>query len=129
MPHSPRRPCRIQGCRLFCEPGSQYCEEHRKEIEKDYNEHTRDKDAQAFYDSPAWRAVRRQKLREQPCCEECLRQGKITPATLVDHIVPIRQGGARLDFRNLQSLCQPCHSAKSIKEGSRYGSNRTREGE
>ena len=56
-----------------------------------------------------------------PLCEECMRQGKETPATMVDHITPIRQGGRALDMENLQSLCWSCHSAKSVKEGSRYG--------
>ena len=120
MPYSPKRPCRAQGCRLFCEKGSQYCEKHRKELEKEYNTHERDQEAQAFYTSSQWRAVRAQKLQEQPCCEECLRHGIITPATLVDHIIPIKQGGARLDFDNLQSLCWSCHSRKSVEEGSRF---------
>ena len=40
---------------------------------------------------------------------------------MVDHIVPIRFGGRSLDMDNLQSLCWSCHSAKSIKEGSRFG--------
>jgi 5-methylcytosine-specific restriction endonuclease McrA len=44
---------------------------------------------------------------------------------MVDHIVPIRFGGRSLDMDNLQSLCWSCHSAKSIKEGSRFG-KRTR---
>jgi 5-methylcytosine-specific restriction endonuclease McrA len=45
----------------------------------------------------------------------------MTPAAMVDHIVPIRQGGAALDMNNLQSLCWSCHCAKSIKEGIRFG--------
>ena len=40
---------------------------------------------------------------------------------MVDHIQPIKQGGQALDMDNLQSLCWSCHSAKSIKEGSRFG--------
>lgn len=40
---------------------------------------------------------------------------------MVDHIQPIRFGGAALDMENLQSLCWSCHSAKSVKEGSRFG--------
>ena len=125
MPHSPRRPCRAQGCRNFCNPGDQYCEIHLamyvKEDNEYYNRYKRDQEAQAFYDSPQWRATRRRKLQEQPCCEECLRHGIITPATIVDHITPIKQGGARLDMNNLQSLCRSCHSIKSIAEGSRFG--------
>lgn len=28
---------------------------------------------------------------------------------MVDHIIPIKAGGARLDPRNLRPLCWPCH--------------------
>jgi 5-methylcytosine-specific restriction endonuclease McrA len=48
----------------------------------------------------------------------CLKEGRYTTATIVDHIVPIRQGGARLDINNLQSLCHSCHTIKSNEEGS-----------
>lgn len=121
MPYAPKRPCRKPGCRNLCERGQQFCEDHRKELQREYNRYARDQTVQAFYDSPVWRATRKRKLAEQPCCEECLRHGKITPAVLVDHIVPIRQGGAGLDFRNLQSLCPACHGRKSVEEGSRFG--------
>ena len=92
-----------------------------KEIYKEYNENQRDPESQAFYTSAEWRAVRAQKLREQPLCEECLRHGYVRAAKLVDHVTPIRDGGARLDFNNLQSLCWSCHSRKSILEGSSFG--------
>ncbi|MBO5821073.1 MAG: HNH endonuclease [Alistipes sp.] len=42
--------------------------------------------------------------------------GKITPATIVDHITPINSGGARFDFTNLQGLCDTCHNKKSGRE-------------
>ena len=66
-------------------------------------------------------AVRKQKLTSSPFCEECYKNGTIIKATMVDHIVPIKQGGAPLDMDNLQSLCWSCHSRKSIEEGSRFG--------
>lgn len=34
----------------------------------------------------------------------------------VDHIVPVRQGGAMWDEDNLQVLCSPCHIQKTRKE-------------
>ena len=39
---------------------------------------------------------------------------------MVDHIIPIKQGGAKYDQSNLQSLCWACHSRKSAEEGSRW---------
>ena len=54
-------------------------------------------------------------------CEECLKNGQRKKATMVDHIVPIKQGGDKFSFSNLQSLCWTCHSRKSAQEGSRWG--------
>ena len=42
--------------------------------------------------------------------------GRITPVEVTDHVNPINQGGALLDWDNLQSLCHPCHNAKSGRE-------------
>ena len=49
-------------------------------------------------------------------CEECSRLGRLTPAQMVDHIVPINKGGGGLDKSNLQSLCNACHARKSAKD-------------
>lgn len=70
----------------------------------------------AFYQSAAWRRLRMIKLQANPVCEECLRRGLVTEATVVDHIVPINEGGAPLDMSNLQSLCAKCHNIKSGRE-------------
>ncbi len=69
-----------------------------------------------FYQSKAWRDLRAVKLEQSPLCEECARHGITTLAQVVDHIVPINKGGARLDMDNLQSLCHPCHNRKSGQE-------------
>lgn len=69
-----------------------------------------------FYQSTAWRKLRKVKLEQDPLCEECLKKGIHTPAKVADHIVSINQGGAVLDIVNLQSLCDRCHNIKSAKE-------------
>ena len=86
-----------------------------------YDMRFRDKGARDFYRSAEWRRLRSNYLIEHPFCEECHRQGRLTRATVVDHVIPIRMGGPTLDESNLQSLCSSCHSRKSIKEGSRFG--------
>ncbi len=58
-----------------------------------------------------WQALRLMILRRSPLCVKC-GQG----ASQVDHIVPIRRGGARLDPDNLQPLCHSCHSSKTATE-------------
>lgn len=70
--------------------------------------------------TPEWLHARKQHLNQHPFCAECLKAGKRTRATMVDHIVPIKQGGERFAPSNLQSLCWSCHSRKSAQEGSRW---------
>jgi len=119
MPYKPKKPCAYPGCpRLTNE---RYCDEHRKLMNAQYDARYRDRGAREFYISHEWRSLRRNFLIDHPFCEECRRNGKLTKATVVDHIVPIKQGGTTLDENNLQALCAACHSRKSIAEGSRYG--------
>ncbi|WP_460501466.1 HNH endonuclease, partial [Hymenobacter agri] len=69
-----------------------------------------------LYDSPRWRALRLAQLRKEPCCRTCGEQGRVTPATVVDHMVPYREGADFFDATNLQSLCKRCHARKSAQE-------------
>jgi len=119
MPRKPPKPCGRTGCGELTY--GTYCDKHQQEADRDYNHRQRDRTAQSFYESTAWRRVRRIKLSDSPLCEECKRGGTLVAATVVDHIMPIRQGGAKLEMDNLQSLCQSCHSRKSALEGSRWG--------
>jgi 5-methylcytosine-specific restriction endonuclease McrA len=42
----------------------------------------------------------------------CAQRGERVRAQFTDHIVPLRDGGARLDPCNHQSLCFRCNTAK-----------------
>ena len=69
----------------------------------------------SFYNTQAWRRLSRWKRAQQPLCEMCLQIGDHTPATAVDHVVPIAvDWDCRLDPDNLASICGPCHS--SVKQ-------------
>lgn len=50
--------------------------------------------------------------RDQHLCQPCLKAGRPTPATQVDHIKPKAKGGAD-DQSNLQAICTDCHRAKT----------------
>ncbi|MGE0583468.1 MAG: HNH endonuclease [Steroidobacteraceae bacterium] len=64
----------------------------------------------------AWRKLRALVLaRDQGLCQACLKTGRTTPATQVDHIRPKATGGTD-EPSNLQSLCRPCHDEKSRRE-------------
>lgn len=63
-----------------------------------------------------WRRVREVVLATSPLCTECSRQGIITPATDVHHVIARRDGGPdALD--NLQPLCHACHSRVTAHGG------------
>jgi 5-methylcytosine-specific restriction protein A len=58
-----------------------------------------------------WRRLRLMMLREHPLCTRCGRA-----ASLIDHVMPIEDGGARLDPANLQALCRDCHARKTHED-------------
>lgn len=65
------------------------------------------------YDA-VWQKLSRMFRAQHPWCALCG-----APAECVDHIVPISQGGARLDEDNLRSLCWSCHSKITLAETNR----------
>lgn len=67
------------------------------------------------YGTKRWKQTRALKLELNPLCEECETLKNVTPATVVDHIEPILEGGAPYDMDNLQSLCASHHNRKTGK--------------
>lgn len=69
-----------------------------------------------------WQKVRDMHIRNEPQCRRCNSTGGPGPGGLVvDHIVPLSEGGARLDDDNLQTLCARCHAAKHAEAQGRRG--------
>ena len=61
----------------------------------------------------AWDKIRKHILyRDHGLCQPCLKQGKLTQATEVDHIVDKASKGSD-DADNLQSICEQCHKEKT----------------
>ena len=50
-----------------------------------------------------------------PLCVHCKRQGRITAAREVDHVIALCNGGPD-DETNLQSLCIACHKVKTLQD-------------
>ncbi len=63
-----------------------------------------------LYKRARWKALRSRQLNASPLCVMCEAEGKITAASVVDHIKP-HQGDEALfhDPGNLQSLCKRHH--------------------
>lgn len=76
-----------------------------------YDANVRDKRSARFYASTQWIRLRDLILsRAGYQCVLCKQQGKLTPATEVHHIVPIRvDWSKRLEMNNLMCLCHKCH--------------------
>ena len=113
MPFKPPKPCRHFGCPEYTTEA--YCHRHKeyeKAIKADY-EKRYEKKRDPFYKSPRWRKARNRYAEKNPLCEECKKNGiEGVLMKTVDHIIDIKDGGAKLDFDNLQSLCQECHNRK-----------------
>jgi hypothetical protein len=71
-----------------------------------------------FHQSRIWTNTSRAFRREFPLCAIHEFFGYVEPSTQVDHIIPITEGGAKLDRNNLMAICGDCHSYKSGKESS-----------
>ena len=112
-------PCRYPGCAaVLATPG--YCDRHRVAVHRDYGRARRGFDTElGFYKSAQWRAVRAVFLREHPVCCVCAARGRVVAAVVVDHVVPVKDGGARFDAANLQALCVTCHNRKTAQETAR----------
>jgi len=99
MPWKPPHHCREINCPNLVPTGVGHCAVHRrvKQQARKKRETWRD------YDSQEWKQARSEVLRREPNCRVC---GE--PATVVDHIRPLRQGGTH-DLANLRPLCKGCH--------------------
>lgn len=113
MPVMPPRPCNNPRCRTMSTKGG-YCDDHQPVVIPWKS--SLGKTAKERGYGTAWRKVRKVALkRDKHLCQECLRQGIVTSGTDVDHIVNKARGGTD-ELSNLQTLCKPCHKAKTIAE-------------
>ena len=108
MPKAPKSPCRYPGCPNLCDKGV-YCSKHMQFS----SDRMRGGAEARGYDS-RWRKARAAFLQRNPLCNECMKHGMLTPATVVDHVIPHR-GDQKLfwDEDNWQALCKSCHDRKT----------------
>ena len=65
-----------------------------------------------FYSTSAWRKLRGAYRRAHPLCARCHAK-----AEHIDHVIDIRTAPhLRLDWWNLQALCQACHNEKTAAD-------------
>lgn len=67
-----------------------------------------------------WERFRLQQLRLQPLCEYCMADGRVVPATVLDHDLP-HEGDPDLFWRNtFTSLCKRHHDGEKQRAEARF---------
>lgn len=125
MPKAAPRPCKHPGCKALVSGGS-YCADHARPAAGSFADQRRGSRHERGYGTK-WDKIRERILkRDAGLCQECLRQGKVTPVghkpftAYVDHIINKAEGGTD-DDENLQTLCRRCHQIKTDGEKNRRG--------
>ena len=115
MPSRAPRPCRMPGCPVLTTDPSGWCAEHKRAKQQDQD--ARRGTARERGYGTRWEKARLGWLRKHPLCVQCLAEGRVTPATVVDHIIPHRGDQALFwDRTNWQALCKAHHDAKTARE-------------
>jgi 5-methylcytosine-specific restriction protein A len=74
-----------------------------------------------LYGRASWIRRRAHQLQLEPLCRMCQREGRLTPATVVDHVEPHEGDVNKFMLGKLQSLCARCHnSTKKLVETRGY---------
>ncbi|MBS1952549.1 MAG: HNH endonuclease [Cyanobacteria bacterium SZAS-4] len=129
MPYRSKHNCSYSGCMIAVH--GRFCDEHEKKDKqtrlrarvRSYNA-----EEKQFYNSTHWQALREQQLTAYPFCQADLpHDGKQCNAIAVhvDHIVARLDGGTD-EPDNFQSLCQSCHSRKTVRYDGGFGNAKRR---
>jgi 5-methylcytosine-specific restriction protein A len=120
-PMAPMRPCGYPGCATLTDTAR--CERHRIQERREL-EARRGSAASRGY-GRRWRAARKLFLDRNPLCAECQQMGRLTAATIVDHVIP-HKGDTRLfwDMDNWEAICKSHHDQKTASQDGGFGNKR-----
>lgn len=110
MGNKPLKPCSYPGCPALTHDGR--CEKHKREAWVGNNAEKR------VFKGRKLQRERKRLFSESPLCAECLKVGRVTVATIRDHIKPLAEGGLDVE-ENTQGLCQMCSDIKTAGEAKR----------
>lgn len=116
MPVRVGRACTRQGCAGIVTDGvCSVCGPTKRRTDAQYDQQRGSARERGY--TWQWEKVRAMHLRNEPFCRRCNSTGGGDDGgLLVDHIVPIADGGAVLDDNNLQTLCVRCHAVKTQED-------------
>jgi len=103
--------CNAPNCPGVAHGGNPYCTAH-EHLNKQKRNYAREKPSNPFYGTARWKKLRAWYRARNPLCEMCQAEGVITQTQLVDHLIPIEEGGDPMAISNLQALCKQCHAFK-----------------
>ncbi len=67
--------------------------------------------SRGWYKLALWQRRRAAQLAAEPLCRMCADTGKVTAASIADHVIPHRGDWRLFISGELQSMCGPCHSS------------------
>lgn len=117
----PKTPCRAVGCpNLVSRADKGFCDKHASH-RHGWQKQQQGKNTTERGYGQAWRKLRQQVMeRDGYLCQVCQKQGRLTQAQAVDHIINKANGGTD-ELTNLQAICHACHKAKTQAESYRGG--------
>lgn len=116
-----KKKCALPYCRnkIPARQKGAYCEVHKSKGQKQLYE--TDKKYIAFYQSLAWKNVRKVVLAESfGLCIDCFKQGSYRKADVVHHVYPIKTKKGwerRLEKKHLKPLCHAHHNLIHDEKG------------
>ena len=115
MPTAPLRPCPAPRCKALvssgrCAAHGGPAATHRWDTDRPPVTRVRGRRLQA---------LRARLFAAEPFCRACV-AGRMTVATIRDHVIPLAEGGQDNE-ENVQPLCQACSDAKTREESKRGG--------
>jgi len=111
MPMRPLKPCPAPGCPELVRKGR--CSKHEAARHRAIDEQ-RGSSSERGYDVH-WQRIRAQFLRLHPLCIQCGEEGRVQAAAVVDHILPLSEGGTN-EHANLRPYCKPHHDARTMRD-------------
>ena len=117
MPRRTKKLCANPGCGRAVH--GRYCEQHQAAAKqaRQQRDEQRGTAASRGY-GHKWRKAREGFLKAHPLCAHCEAQGRVTAATVVDHIDPHRGDMRKFwDAGNWQPLCKHHHDRKTAAGG------------
>ena len=84
-PFASKHPCSYPGCTILVGAHDSQCERHRIQERGELENRRRAANLKGY--GSRWRSARKCYLVLHPLCAECQRMGRLTVATVVDHIV------------------------------------------